>query len=66
MSKGMYHRPGRYQIDKIKTVKDLIAAADGLKPTAYLKRAELMREFPDQKFQMVVIDLGTHGQWSLS
>jgi polysaccharide export outer membrane protein len=54
---GDVYRPGLYQIDKIKTMKDLLAAADGLKPTAYLKRAELMREFPDQKFQMVEIDL---------
>ena len=54
---GDVKRPGRYQFDKIKTVKDLITAADGLWPTAYLKRAELMREFPDGKLQMIVLDL---------
>ncbi|MFZ4621889.1 MAG: SLBB domain-containing protein [Bacteroidota bacterium] len=54
---GDVRRPGRYQIDKVKTIKDLITAADGLMPTVYMKRAELMREFPDHKFQMVVLDL---------
>lgn len=54
---GDVRRPGDYQIDRIKTVKDLITAAEGLWPTAYMKRAELMREFPDEKRQMIVLDL---------
>lgn len=54
---GDVRRPGRYQFDKVKTVKDLINAADGLWPTAYMKRAELMREFPNEKLQMIVLDL---------
>lgn len=54
---GDVRRPGRFQIDKINTIKDLIAAADGLLPTVYMKRAELMREFPDEKRQMIVLDL---------
>ncbi|MEI7907289.1 MAG: SLBB domain-containing protein, partial [Bacteroidota bacterium] len=54
---GDVKRPGRYQFDKIKTVKDLVSAADGVWPTAYMKRADLMREFPDGKLQMISLDL---------
>ncbi len=54
---GDVKRPGRYQFDKIRTVRDLITAADGLWPTAYLKRAELMREYPDGKKEMFVLDV---------
>ena len=54
---GEVRRPGTYQFDKLKTVKDLVMAADSLWPTAYLKRAELTREFPDKTLQMIVLDL---------
>ncbi|NUN68363.1 MAG: SLBB domain-containing protein [Bacteroidetes bacterium] len=54
---GDVRRPGDYQIDRIKTVKDLIDAAEGLWPTAYMKRAELTRTFPDEKRQLIVLDL---------
>lgn len=54
---GEVRRPGRYQVDKVKTVKDLINAADGLWPTAYLQRAELIRDFPNRKLEMIVLDL---------
>ena len=54
---GEVHRPGKYQFDKLRTIKDLIGAADGLWPTSYLKRAELYRIFPDKKLQLISLDL---------
>lgn len=56
ISGDVWH-PGTYQLDKIKTVKDLIAAADGLQPTAYLEKAELTRKFLDEKLVVISIDL---------
>lgn len=54
---GDVKRPGTYQIDQLRTVKDLIDAADGLAPTAYLKRAELMRQFKNEKMQIFTLDV---------
>ncbi len=54
---GDVKRPGTYQIDQLRTVKDLIDAADGLWPTAYLKRAELTRQYQSDKFEMITLDL---------
>lgn len=54
---GDVRRPGRFQSDKLKTIKDLINAADGLWPTAYLRRAELMRESPSKKLAITVLNL---------
>jgi polysaccharide export outer membrane protein len=55
---GDVKHPGRYQFDKIATVKDLIAAADGLWPTAFLTRAGLIRIYPDEHREKIAIDLG--------
>ena len=55
---GAVKRPGTFQIDKIKTVKDLIAAADGLLPTVYMQRAELLRQYPNGKLEVMTLDLG--------
>ncbi len=55
---GDVKHPGRYQFDKVTTVKDLIAAADGLWPTAFLTRADLIRTYPDQHLEKIAIDLG--------
>ena len=55
---GDVQHPGRFQYDKVKTVKDLITTAGGLWPTAYLTRADLMRTFPDEHLEKIVIDLG--------
>ena len=54
---GDVRHPGRYQFEKVKTVKDLLNAADGLWPTAYLQRAELIRDYPNRKLEMVALDL---------
>lgn len=40
---GNVFRPGDYSLDDAKTVKDLIEAASGLKPSTYMERADLIR-----------------------
>jgi polysaccharide export outer membrane protein len=40
---GSVWRPGRYELGKIQTIRDLIAAAEGIQPKTYLDRAELVR-----------------------
>ena len=54
---GEVRMPGTYEFDKLKTIKDLIEAADGVWPTTYMKRAELLREFPDKRLQVLDLDL---------
>ena len=54
---GDVQQPGRYQFDKVKSVKDLVTAADGLWPTAYRARADLIRTYPDEHREKFVIDL---------
>jgi protein involved in polysaccharide export with SLBB domain len=46
---GAVYRPGTYQKDKIKTVKDLIMAADNLLPEVYTDRGEITRTYPDKR-----------------
>lgn len=54
---GDVWRPGTFQAEKIKTVKELIEAADGLRPTAYKKRAELTRLHLNERLETIVLDL---------
>ncbi|MFA6438807.1 MAG: SLBB domain-containing protein [Bacteriovoracaceae bacterium] len=54
---GAVARPGVFQIEKLQTIKDLLAAADGLLPIAYRKQAELMRTRPDNTLEVVTINL---------
>lgn len=54
---GAVARPGVFQIEKLRTIKDLITAADGLLPIAYRTKAELTRTKPDNSLEAVTLDL---------
>ena len=57
--KGAVYREGDYAIDdKVKSVKQLIARADGLREDAFMARAMLYREKPDWTMEVEAIDLG--------
>lgn len=56
--KGAVYRPGMFAISNdLRTVKDLIAKADGLTEDAYLDRAQLYREGPNLELQVLALDL---------
>lgn len=56
--KGAVFRPGVYQYsDRIRTVKQLVAIADGLKGDAFTNRAIIQRELPDYTMETVSFDL---------
>lgn len=58
--KGAVYRPGYYEVsDKIRTVKDLITKAGGLRGNAFLDRAVLTREKEDLTFETLPINLRT-------
>ncbi|MCD7899990.1 MAG: SLBB domain-containing protein [Bacteroides sp.] len=56
--RGAVYRDGMYQIgDGVRTVKELIAKAEGLRGDAFLNRAQLEREHEDLTTEMIPIDL---------
>lgn len=56
---GSVFRPGSYEVGKdIKTVKDLIGKAGGIKEDAFLNRAVLTREKEDLTIENISINLG--------
>ena len=56
---GAIYRPGYYEIGKeIRTVKDLIFAADSVRGDAFLNRAILTREKDDFTTEVLAVDLG--------
>lgn len=57
--RGAVFRPGEYALgDKIKTVKQLIESAQGVREDAYVNRAILIREQEDLDQMYIPIDLG--------
>jgi polysaccharide export outer membrane protein len=54
---GAVWRPGRYELGKIKTLRDLIAAAEGVKPDTYLEKGDLERVRPDLTREFVTFDV---------
>lgn len=55
---GAVYRPGVYQLsDKVNTITELIAVADGLRGDAFVNRALLYREQEDLTWAMVQVDL---------
>lgn len=55
---GSVFRPGYYEVgEKIKTIKDLIETAGGLKEDAFLDRAVLTRENPDLTLSTISLNL---------
>jgi len=56
---GSVWRPGRYELGKIETVRELVNAAEGVQPRAYLDLAHLIRFNEDQiTTRIVPLDLG--------
>lgn len=55
---GAVFRPGYYAISsEVKTLRDLIKIAQGLKEDAFLNRAQLFRETDDKTIEIIPIDL---------
>jgi len=55
---GAVRRPGTYQLEKVPRLRDVIMAADSLRPDAYLKRADVRRTRPDSTLEVLHVDLG--------
>jgi len=56
---GAVFQPGRYALNaQVRTVRDLIAAADGLTDNAYMPQAELIRLQEGLDREVVSLDLG--------
>jgi len=56
--KGAVYRPGVYELNKAPRISDLIKKAYGLKPEAYLGKADIIRTRPDSTFEFISFDLG--------
>lgn len=54
---GAVWRPGRYELGKIRTIKDVIAAAEGIKPDTYLGKGDLERVRPDLTREFLTFDV---------
>jgi polysaccharide export outer membrane protein len=54
---GSVWRPGRFELGKIKTIKDLIAAAQGIKPDTYVEKGDLDRIRPDLTREFLTFDV---------
>jgi polysaccharide export outer membrane protein len=52
---GVY-RPGRFEVSQIKTLSQLITAADGLTPWAVTDRAEITRTYDDMTSEHLVVN----------
>ena len=55
---GAVYRPGMYQKEKIKTVRDLILAADNLLPEVYTDRGEITRTYLDKRREVIPFHVG--------
>ena len=56
--KGAVFHPGMYQMDgNIRTVLDLLEAADGLQEDAFLARAVMHRRKADRRLEVLAVDL---------
>ncbi len=55
---GAIYRPGTYELETARTVRDLIKKAYGLKPEAFLGKADILRTRPDKTFEFITFDLG--------
>ena len=57
--RGAVYHPGDYQLGEVNTVKQLIAAADGLMGDAFLTRAVLQRENADLTREVMSVDIAS-------
>jgi len=57
--RGSVYRPGRYELGKVKTIRDLLSAAEGLLPKTFLDVAYVSRLNPDRITRHIIaFDLG--------
>jgi len=63
---GAVRRPGTYQLERISTLKDLVAEADGLSPEFYPEHAKIVRTYDDKQTKIfyVNIDLALKGDFT--
>jgi len=54
---GSVWRPGKYELGKIRTLYDLLTAAEGTRPEAYLKKADIERIREDSTRVFFTVDL---------
>jgi protein involved in polysaccharide export with SLBB domain len=54
---GAVWRPGRYELGKIRTVDDLVTAAEGTKPETFFGKADLERMRPDLTREFITFNL---------
>jgi polysaccharide export outer membrane protein len=54
---GAVYRPGKYQLEKVPKFRDLIVAADSLRPEAYPNRADITRMHPDSTLEVIHVNL---------
>ncbi len=55
---GAVWRPGTYQLDKISTIKDLVQAADGLKPNVYNDYGVIVRTYENKHTEIFTFQVG--------
>ena len=56
---GAVYQPGTYEFGgEVKTVRQLVAKAGGVKPDAFLNRAVLHREHEDKTLEVISVNLG--------
>jgi polysaccharide export outer membrane protein len=55
---GAVWRPGTYQLDKISTIKDLVQAADGLKPDVYNDYGVIVRTYENKHTEIFTFQVG--------
>jgi protein involved in polysaccharide export with SLBB domain len=54
---GSVWRPGTYQKEKLSRLKDLLSISGNPRPEAYLKRADIIRTYPDERREAINVDL---------
>ncbi len=54
---GSVWRAGRYELGNIRTLKDLVAAAEGIRPETYMGKVDLERIRPDLTREFVTVNL---------
>lgn len=55
---GAVYRPGSYELEKVPRISDLIKAAYGILPEAYIEKADIIRTRPDLTFEFLTFNLG--------
>jgi protein involved in polysaccharide export with SLBB domain len=54
---GSVWRPGRYQLEKIASLKDLVKEADGLRPEAFPEHTKIVRTYDDKQTVIFYVNI---------